>query len=353
MDFEFLYNKILEDKRILFNEVIWAYDNLSLPELGMLASIVRRRKNPESKVTYIIDRNINYTNVCVAGCKFCAFYRKKGDNESYVLSFDQIGEKIKETQKLGGVQILLQGGLHPDLGLSYYKELFRYIKENYNIWIHGLSPPEIIHITKIEGKSIEFVLQKLRKYGLDSIPGGGAEILTDRMRAYMSGYKCSVSEWLEVMETAHKIGLRTTATMMFGSVETIEERIEHLERLRELQDKTGGFTAFIPWSFQPENTQLKNANNKLAKATAHEYLKMLAISRIYLDNFKNIQVSWVTQGSKIAQIALEFGGNDFGSLMIEENVVKAAGVDFRMTIDEMEYCIKEAGYTPEKRVMIY
>ncbi|PID29084.1 MAG: dehypoxanthine futalosine cyclase [Candidatus Cloacimonadota bacterium] len=347
-------NKVLDGIRISKEEAIEIYNGLNLTEIGILANSVRLRKHPNKNVTYIIDRNINYTNICLAKCKFCAFYRDDEKKEGrYLLSHEEIGKKIEETLDLGGVQILLQGGLHPNLGLSFYKDLFTFIKKNYNIWIHALSPPEIIHIQRFENKPLEYIIKELMSYGLDSIPGGGAEILSDRVRGLMSDYKCSSEEWLKVMEVAHKLGLRTTATMMFGSIETIEERFDHLQSLRDLQDKTLGFTAFIPWSFQPDNTKIKALYPDIEKATPYQYLKMLAISRIFLDNFDNIQVSWVTQGSKIAQIALAYGGNDFGSLMIEENVVRSAGVNFKMDLEELEYIISSAGYKPVQREMIY
>ena len=349
--------KIKNSERISSEEALYMYENFDLLELAESASIVRERKNSNKVVTYIIDRNINYTNICNAKCSFCAFYENEDSDRSYTLNFEEIGKKIEETIALDGVQILMQGGLNDKMGLSYYVELFTYIKKNYNIWIHGLSPPEIVHIANKENISIKETLEALIEAGLSSIPGGGAEILDDEVRKKIAPNKCNSQEWLDVMEVAHNLGLRTTATMMFGSVETIKDRISHLDKLRTLQDKTSGFTAFIPWSFQPDNTSL--AGNKdlmgasFKKSSSYEYLKMLALSRIFLDNFDNIQVSWVTQGSKIAQLSLNFGGNDFGSLMIEENVVKAAGVSNQITIEEIEYNIKEAGFTPKRRNMEY
>ncbi len=341
--------KILKGERLSKEEGLILFD-FELHELGFLAREVRFRLKPEKIVTYVVDRNINYTNICISGCKFCAYYKAPGESGGFVLSFEELGKKIEETIKLGGYQILLQGGLHPELEINFYENMLRFIKTNFpEIHVHGFSPPEIVHFSKISGLSIEEVLRRLIKAGLDSIPGGGAEILSDRVRKILSPNKASSREWLEVMEIAHKLGLKTTATMMFGHIETREEIIEHLLKIRSLQDKTRGFTAFIPWTFQPGNTRL----NYLVKAGAVEYLKVLAISRIFLDNIPNIQVSWVTQGPHIAQIALDFGGNDFGSTMIEENVVSAAGVSHRMSEEEIRHYIKSAGYIPKRRKMDY
>lgn len=344
-----IIEKVLEGERLDKESALKLFE-LDLHILGFLARTIRFRLNPERIVTYIVDRNINYTNICISGCKFCAFHRPPGSKEGYVLSFEELGKKIEETIQLGGYQILLQGGLHPDLPLEFYEDMLRFIKTNYpEIHIHGFSPPEIVHFSKISRLSIEEVLKRLIQAGLDSIPGGGAEILSDRVRKILSPNKATSDEWLEVMETAHKLGLKTTATMMFGHIETREEIIEHLIKIRDLQDKTKGFTAFIPWTFQPKKTKLRH----LIKVGAVEYLKVLAISRIVLDNIKNIQVSWVTQGPRIAQIALEFGGNDFGSTMIEENVVSATGVAHRLSEEEIRYYIKSAGYIPKRRKMDY
>jgi cyclic dehypoxanthinyl futalosine synthase len=319
-----------------------------LLELGALADAVRWRKHKEPVVTYIIDRNINYTNVCAAQCAFCAFYRDMPSKEGYVLSREDLARKIEETIALGGRQILLQGGLHPDLGIEFYEGLFRWIKSSYPIWIHGLSPAEVQHVARVSRLSLEETLGRLVAAGLDSIPGGGAEILSDRVRRIIGIAKGSTSEWLQVMEAAHRLGMRTTATMMFGHVETLEERIEHLVHLRDLQDRTGGFTAFIGWTFQPANTAL--AGDEL---TSFQYLRTLAVSRVFLDNFPSVQASWVTQGSKIGQVSLRFGANDFGSLMIEENVVSAAGARFRLTEAEIARAIQEAGFVPKRRTMDY
>ena len=341
--------KVRAGERLSREEALVLWKEASFFELGFLAREVRFRIHPERLVTYIVDRNINYTNICLSGCKFCAYYRPPGDPEGYVLPLEELFRKIEETIALGGTQILLQGGLHPDLPLSFYEEMLQAIKERFpGLHIHGFSPPEIVHFAKLSGLSIEEVLRRLIRAGLSSIPGGGAEILVDRVRAKISPRKCSAKEWLEVMRTAHRLGLKTTATMMFGHVETIEDRLEHLEKIRALQDETGGFTAFIPWPFQPGNTELK-----VPKVLPVEYLKMLALSRLFLDNVPNLQASWVTQGPKVAQVALEFGANDFGSTMIEENVVAAAGVSHRLSIEEIEKLIRDAGFEPRRRLMDY
>ncbi|HDM09842.1 MAG TPA: dehypoxanthine futalosine cyclase [Desulfobacteraceae bacterium] len=335
-------------KRLDFHLALDLYRNADLIDLGARADAVRRTLHPEGTVTYVVDRNINYTNICTSGCFFCAFYRPKGHTEGYILSKDALKKKIQETIELGGTQVLLQGGMHPDLGLSFYEDLLGFIKDNLNIHVHGFSPPEIFFLSRKEGLSIEEVLKRLIRAGLGSIPGGGAEILVDRVRKVVSPRKCTADQWLEVMEKAHGLGLRTTATMMFGHVETLEERLEHIFKIRDLQDKTGGFTAFIPWSFQPENTRIS-----VRKATAAEYLRTLAISRLVLDNIPNIQASWVTQGAKIAQIALFFGANDMGSTMIEENVVAAAGTSFRLSREEMVRLIETAGFNAQQRDTFY
>jgi cyclic dehypoxanthinyl futalosine synthase len=340
--------KVQDGRRVSREEAIDLLREGDFLELGMLADVVRWRKHPEPVVTYIIDRNINYTNVCTAQCAFCAFYRDLPSKEGYLLGKDELAGKIDETIALGGRQILLQGGLHPDLGIEYYEELFRWMKASWPIWVHGLSPAEVWHIARVSKLELGETLRRLMAAGLDSIPGGGAEILSDRVRQVIGIAKGSTAEWLEVMEAAHGLGMKTTATMMFGHVETLEERVEHLLHLRDLQDRTGGFTAFIGWTFQPENTAL--AGDEL---TSFQYLRTLAVSRIVLDNFPNVQASWVTQGSKIGQVSLRFGANDFGSLMIEENVVSAAGSHFRLTEAEMARAIQEAGFTPKRRTMSY
>jgi cyclic dehypoxanthinyl futalosine synthase len=348
MEMKRIKEKIVAGERIADEEYRLLAGEASLLELGMLADSVRRRKHPSGVVTYVIDRNINYTDICVSACRFCAFYKKPGEGGGYLLSFAQLADKIAETKALGGTQILLQGGLHPDLPFSYYEEMVHRIK-GLGIHLHGFSPPEIWHFATISGKTMPEVLAALIAAGLDSIPGGGAEILSDRVRQAIAPRKCSADQWLEVMEEAHRQGLRTTATMMFGHVETAEERLEHLRRLRQLQDRSGGFTAFIPWPFQAGNSDL----GETMKTSAALYLRMLALSRIYLDNFDNVQASWVTQGAKVAQLSLSFGANDFGSTMIEENVVAAAGVSFRLSEEEIRRLIGEAGFTPRQRLMDY
>jgi len=333
------------------------FKNADLLGLGMMADKVRQELHPENIVTFVIDRNINYTNICINRCAFCAFWRDKKDPEAYILSKRKLFNKIKETIKLGGTQILIQGGLHPELDINYYVELLKSIKENFNIHIHGFSPPEICHIADRAGFSIKKTIKILKEAGLDSIPGGGAEILSDRIRKKISPRKIGKERWLKVMEEAHNLGMKTTATMMFGSIEKPEDIIEHLDAIRRLQDKTHGFTAFIPWSFQPGNTEIGSwftvHGSRFYPATAVEYLRILALSRIYLDNVPNIQASWVTQGLKLAQIALRFGANDFGSTMIEENVVAAAGVKYRVSIKDILEAIKGAGFKPAQRDMYY
>lgn len=341
-----------------------------LLEIGEMADGIRKNLHPEGVVTFIVDRNINYTNVCINKCRFCAFYRDIGSPDSYLLSNDEIFKKIDETIALGGTQILLQGGIHPELGMDYYIDLLKSIKERYSINVHGFSPPEVNYLAERHNLTIRETLMILKHAGLDSIPGGGAEILSDRVREVLSPKKIKSSTWLRVMEEAHGIGMRTTATMMFGSVEEPEDIIEHLDAIRKLQDRTGGFTAFIPWSFQPKNTELgvkslelrdnnskktklRTQNSKLKVATAVDYLRVLALSRIYLDNIKNIQASWVTQGLKLAQVALRFGANDFGSTMIEENVVRAAGVSYRVSKEDIIQAIKSAGFKAAQRDTYY
>ena len=343
-----IIEKVVQGERISGDEGLVLLREGDIHLLGMLADSIRRRKHPEPMVTYVIDRNINYTDICISACKFCAFYKAPEDDRGSLLSFEELGRKIEETKRLGGTQILLQGGLHPSKPLEYYEEMLRFIK-GHDIHIHGFSPPEVRHFATLSDLTVAEVLVRLRGAGLDSIPGGGAEILSDRVRRETAPRKCSADEWIGVMEEAHKQGMRTTATMMFGHIETLEERIEHLQRVRDLQDRTGGFTAFIPWPFQPDNTVYAH----LPKTTAFSYLKMLAFSRIFLDNIDNIQASWVTQGPKIAQISLFFGANDFGSTMIEENVVAAAGVSFRLTEEEIRRIVQGAGFEPRQRTMDY
>lgn len=337
-------DKILKGQRLTVAESMELAADNDLHRLGFLASVVRKRLHPEAVVTYIIDRNINYTDICIAGCKFCAFFKTAEESGGSVLSFDQLSVKINETKELNGVRILLQGGLHPDKPFEFYEAMVRFIKEH-DIHIHGFSPPEIYHFAGISGLSTKEVLRKLQKAGLNSMPGGGAEILSDRVRKEIAPRKCSAKQWLDIMSEAHQLGVHTTATMMFGHVETMEERLQHLASIRSLQDCTAGFTAFIPWPFQPTNTKLSH----LPAASSFEYLKMLALSRIFLDNVPDIQASWVTQGPKIAQLALLFGANDFGSTMIEENVVAATGVNFKLSEKEICRLIAGAGFEPRQR----
>jgi len=334
-------------ERISPEEALQLFKDADLNTLGQLASEIRFRLHTEPVITYVIDRNINYTNKCISGCKFCAYYCAPDDPEGYVLSREELAKKIDETKALGGTQVLLQGGLHPDLPLSFYEEMLSFMK-GMDIHCHAFSPPEVTHFANMSGLSVSEVLKRLIDAGLDSIPGGGAEILVDRVRQEIAPRKATTEQWLEVMEEAHNQGIRTTATMMFGHVETLEDRIEHMQRLRDLQDRTGGFTAFIPWPFQPGNTAIK-----VRPATGQEYLRTLAVSRIFLDNFQNIQASWVTQGPKVAQISLFFGANDFGSTMIEENVVAAAGVSHRLSEDEIRHIVQGAGFQPKQRLMDY
>lgn len=326
---------------------------VSIYELGRQADIIRQSLHPEGIVTFVVDRNINYTNICVNKCKFCAFWRSKEAPDAYVLSYDELAHKIEETIEKGGTQILLQGGVHPDFGLNFYIDMLRFIKNSFKIHVHGFSPPEISFLSKKEGIPVKEVLQRLKEAGLDSIPGGGAEILSDKVRQIQSPNKIKSAEWLNVMKEAHLLGMKTSATMMFGSIDKEEDIVEHLDAIRALQDETGGFTAFIPWSFQPSNTVLKEEYPEIMPAGAVKYLRVLALSRIYLDNFKNIQVSWVTQGIKIAQIGLRFGANDFGSTMLEENVVRSAGVSYRVTMEEIIEAIRLAGFRPAQRDTYY
>jgi cyclic dehypoxanthinyl futalosine synthase len=334
--------------RMDFQEAFALYQDEELLSLGAMADRVRQELHPQSSVTYVVDRNINYTNICGSGCRFCAFFRPPGHEEAYLITQEELSQKIQETLRLGGTQILLQGGIHPDLGLDYYTGLLRFIRTNFSIHVHGFSPPEIHYLARKEGRSLQDTLESLMEAGLGSIPGGGAEILVDRVRKEVSPNKCTTEEWLSVMETAHGLGLRSTATMMFGHRETIEERLEHLFRIRDLQERTGGFTAFIPWTFQPENTRIN-----VPKATSAEYLRLLALSRLVLDNIPNLQASWVTQGPKIAQVALKFGANDLGSTMIEENVVAAAGVTFKLSREDMIRIIETAGFQAQQRDTFY
>ncbi|MEW6002014.1 MAG: cyclic dehypoxanthinyl futalosine synthase [Nitrospirota bacterium] len=324
-----------------------------LLELGRMSDDIRKRLHPAGIGTFIVDRNINYTNICINRCHFCAFWRDEHDPEAYILERNELFRKIEETLASGGTQILLQGGLHPGLDLNYYLKLLAEIKDKFDINIHGFSPPEICYVADRSDLTIRETLKLLRNAGLDSIPGGGAEILSDRVREIISPRKIKSDRWLKVMEEAHRLGMRTTGTMMFGSVEKPEDIIEHLDALRSLQDRTGGFTAFIPWSFQPGNTELGRKFSISNSATAGEYLRILSIARIYLDNIENIQASWVTQGLKLAQVALRFGANDFGSTMIEENVVASTGVSYRVSREDIIRAIRDAGFRPAQRDTYY
>jgi len=350
MDLTAFEQRIAAGGRLTADEALQLYRHAPTYWLGRMADDVRRRKHPEGLVTYIIDRNVNYTNVCVARCNFCAFYREVGSSDGYVLGFEEIFRKIEETRELGGVQLLLQGGHNPDLPLKWYEDLFRAVKQKFaDFKLHALSPPEVIHLSRMSKLPVPEVIDRLIAAGLDSIPGGGAEILVDRVRKQLNCFsKASADEWLDVMRHAHKKGLRTTATMMYGTVETDEERLEHMLRLRDLQDETGGFTAFITWSYQPEHTERGGR-----EATGIEYLRTLAIARLVLDNFDNLQASWVTQGGKVGQLSLAFGANDMGSVMIEENVVRAAGASYCMDEVEIVRNVEDAGFVAKRRNMHY
>jgi cyclic dehypoxanthinyl futalosine synthase len=346
-----LQQKVWDGGRINSAEARRLYD-LPLEELGALADRRRQLKKAGAYdgrgndiVTYIVDRNVNYTNVCNVYCKFCAFYRVEGDDDAYVITFDEMDRKIEETIALGGTQILMQGGHHPKLTMQWYLDLLSHIKGKFpQINIHGFSPSEFIHFREVFNLPLEEIIGQFTKAGLGSIPGGGGEILVDRVRKRISPLKAMSDDWLSVMDVAHRQGLNSSATMMFGHVETVGERIEHLERVRAQQDATKGFTAFIAWTFQAEHTKLRAPT-----VGAHEYLRTQALSRIYLDNFPNVQSSWVTQGQEIGQIALKYGANDLGSIMIEENVVSQAGTTFRMGVADMQRLIRDLGYEPRQR----
>jgi len=331
------------------DEALWLLTNADLLSLGKLADGVRRQKHPDRRVSFVVDRNVNYTNVCTTQCKFCAFYRDETHPDAYVLSYTQIFRKVQELVDNGGTQLLMQGGLHPDLKIDWFEDLFRQLRHRFpSVQIHSLSPAEIVHIAKLSGISMVECLARLHSAGLQSLPGGGAEILVDAIRQEISPNKIGWQEWADVMREAHHNGMTTTATMMFGVSEQPEDIVEHLFRVRELQAEQGGFTAFIPWSYQPGNTALGGE-----QASGVEYLKVLALSRVILDNVPNIQASWVTQGSRMAQIALYFGANDLGGTMLEENVVAAAGVDFRMNQEEIIDLAKSAGFIPARRTTAY
>ena len=338
--------------RVSREEALELFRSDDLIGIGMAADQARKRLHPQNVVTYQIDRNINYTNFCTEYCSFCAFYRPLGANDGYILDLDTIYQKIDETLALGGTGILLQGGLHPDLKINYYENLLRSLKGRYpQLHLHCFSAPEVLNIAEVSGLTLRDTIARLHDAGLDSIPGGGAEILDDEVRYRISRLKCTTEEWLEMHRVAHALGLRTTATMMFGCGETFEHRVNHFERIRQLQAETGGFTAFIPWLFQPEHTSLGRSHPE--EATAVDYLKTLAIARLYLDNIQNLQASWLTPGVKICQIALRFGANDVGSILIEENVVFAAGCTNRTNEGELRRIIRDAGFVPVQRDTLY
>jgi cyclic dehypoxanthinyl futalosine synthase len=341
----------VEGNRITPEQATLLFEKADLVDLADAADKIRQRRHPDNVISYIIDRNINYTNVCKEFCTFCAFYRVKGDNEAYVLPDHVIYKKIEETLALGGTGILMQGGVHPDLKIDYYEKLLSGIKDRFKIHLHCFSPSEILNIARVSKLTVAETFQRLKAAGLDSMPGGGGEILDDEIRTDISPLKCNTADWLMVHREAHKLGLKTTGTMMIGVGEAIRHRINHLERLRVQQDETKGFTAFIPWTFQDEHTELGKRN--LPKVTAAEYLRMLALSRIYLDNFDNVQVSWLTVGLKIGQVGLRFGVNDMGSIMIEENVISAAGARNRANDAELRRIIQDAGFTPRQRTSLY
>ena len=345
-----LLEKAVAGERLTPAEGLQLLESRNLVELGRAADAVTRRLHPETYRTYNIDRNINYTNICTAVCDFCAFYRKPKDPEGYVLERAELLQKIQETVDLGGDQILMQGGLHPEFKLEWYEELLRDIKSHFpQVNVHGFSPPEIHAFTKVSKLPLRTVLERLKAAGLGSLPGGGAEILVDRVRSEMTRGKVMTDDWLNVCRVWHELGGIGSATMMFGHIETLAERIEHLERLRQLQDETGGFSAFICWTFQPDHTEMSH----VPRSGSFEYLKTQAVARLYLDNIPNIQSSWVTQGLKIGQMALLYGANDMGSLMIEENVVASAGTVHYLTLEQIRDAIRELGYTPRQRNVFY
>ena len=339
--------KIEAGGRLEKREAAWLFREADWHGLALLADRARQRRHPDGRITYVVDRNINYTNVCSSRCRFCAFFREAGAADAYVLGREEIFRKIEETLAVGGTGILMQGGLHPGLDLPWFEGLLRSIRERYAIDLHCFSPPEVIHLSQVSGVTVAECLRRLVAAGLSSLPGGGAEVLDDEVRSRVSPHKCTTDQWLHVMETAHGLGLRTTATMMFGCGEELRHRLAHLERIRSLQDRTGGFVSFIPWTFQWPKTDL--GRQGWPEATAHEYLRMVALSRLFLDNMPAVQASWVTQGLKVAQVALRFGANDLGSVMLEENVVAATGCTFRTNEAEMRRLIEDAGFIPAKR----
>lgn len=346
--------KILQNQRLSRQDAEILYQNASLQTLGHLAHLVRLRLHPEAIVTYVGDRNINYSNICICACKFCAYFRPPKHPEGYVIERETLKAKIEETLRLGGTQILLQGGFHPDLPFSWYEELLQWMRATWpKLHIHAFSAPEIHFWSELYQLSVSEILTRLQKAGLDSLPGGGAEVLADSVRSQVSPNKCTVDQWFAVMHEAHKLGIKTTATMMFGHLETDSDLFDHLFRLRAEQEQTKGYTAFIPWTFQPNNTALQKEGKQIDSYPAPAYLRLLAISRLILDNVPNIQVSWVTMGPQTAQIALFYGANDFGSLMLEENVVAATGVSFSLSRKDIHRIIENAGFIPKQRTMDY
>jgi len=347
--FEAIQHQLANGQSIDREQALFLLTEADLLQVGKLADEIRKQKHPHGRVTFVIDRNVNYSNVCESKCKFCAFYRNAGDADAYLLDYDAIFAKVQELVDHQGTQLLMQGGLHPTLKIEWFEELFRQLKQRFpQVQIHSLSPAEVIHVAKLSGLSMPECLRRMQAAGLDSVPGGGAEVLVDDVRQEISPDKIGWRQWASVMEEAHRIGMRTTATMMFGSKEQPKDIVEHLFRVREIQEKTGGFTAFIPWTFQPDNTELGGET-----ASGIEYLKVLALSRIVLDNIENIQASWVTQGSRMAQVALFFGGNDLGGTMLEENVVAAAGCSFRMSHEEIVELARGGGFIPARRTTEY
>jgi cyclic dehypoxanthinyl futalosine synthase len=349
-----ILDRALEGDRITDEDALTLLESRDLVAVGRAADELRRRKTDPGRITFIVDRNLNYTNICVTDCDFCAFYRRPGDrNEGYLLPKPVIFKKIEETLAIGGTGVLMQGGHHPDLGIDYYEDLFSSIKARYPIHLHALSPPEIQHVARRSKLTVWETLSRLRDAGLDSVPGGGGEILVDRVRTIISPLKTKSDEWLDVMRHAHRLGMSTTATMMYGHVETVAERVEHMRRVRELQDETHGFRAFISWTFQNDGNRLGDKVPHETMPTSFDYLLTQAVSRIYLDNVDHIQSSWVTQGLKIGQVALEFGADDLGSVMIEENVVSAAGTTHRASTDDFVHLIRAIGKTPVQRDTLY
>jgi cyclic dehypoxanthinyl futalosine synthase len=351
-ELEYIHTALEQGNPLTREQALYLYHEVDLLQLGRMAAARRNHLHPEGEVGFVVDRNVNYTNICTCQCRFCAFYRDISDPEGYLLSEDEICAKVEELVACGGTQLLMQGGIHPDLPLSWFEELFALLRRRFpSVQIHSLSPAEVVHLANLEGISIRTCIQRLQAAGLASIPGGGAEVLVDAVRRHISPNKIGWRKWAEVMQTAHELGMKTTATLMFGCGETPEQLVEHLLRVRGIQAKTGGFTAFISWSYQPDNTEL--GNEIKAGATGTDYLRVVALSRLVLDNIPNIQASWVTQGARLAQVALRFGANDMGGTMLEENVVAAAGVTFRMSQEEIIHLIRGAGFTPVRRTTGY